>query len=108
MIISRALGKTQSTYGNFATVIAILWWFYLQAQVTLLGAQLNVVLKERLHPRSLFGGPSTEADYRALEAYAAEATYHESEEVRARFSGDGEQQPGPRPARPAGSAADKR
>ncbi|HZD87150.1 MAG TPA: YihY/virulence factor BrkB family protein [Gaiellaceae bacterium] len=110
LIISRELSKTQSTYGNFATVITILWWFYLQAQVTLLGAQLNVVLKERLYPRSLFGGPSTEGDYRAFEAYAEEATYHEREEVQADFSGGPEQQPpqGPPPARRAGSATDRR
>jgi membrane protein len=84
-IISRKLNGAQSTYGNFATVITMLWWFYLQAQITLLGAQLNVVLKERLHPRSLFGGPETDADHRALEAYAEEETYHEREEVDARF-----------------------
>ena len=87
LIVSRYLNNAQSTYGNFATVITILFWFYLQAQITLLGAQLNVVLKERLYPRSLAGGPETEADRRALEAYAQEATMHESEEVHARFDG---------------------
>ncbi|HET8976958.1 MAG TPA: YhjD/YihY/BrkB family envelope integrity protein, partial [Solirubrobacteraceae bacterium] len=54
-IISRHLKSAQSTYGHFATVTTILWWFYLQSIITLLGAQLNVVLKERLHPRSLAG-----------------------------------------------------
>jgi YihY family inner membrane protein len=63
-IISRKLGGSQGTYGRFATVITILWWFYLQAQVTLLGAQLNVVLRERLHPRSVSGEAATEADRR--------------------------------------------
>jgi len=106
LIISRELSKTASTYGSFATVITILWWFYLQAQVTLVGAQLNVVLKERLYPRSLFGGPDTDADRRALESYAEEATYHESEHVEATFN-DGGQQPGRQPARRAGSAGDK-
>ncbi|MDX6479590.1 MAG: hypothetical protein QOG85_100 [Gaiellaceae bacterium] len=86
-IISNRLNSAQSTYGTFATVIVMLWWFYLEAQVTLLGAQLNVVLKERLHPRSLVGGPETEADHRALEAYAEEATFHESEEVEAYVDG---------------------
>jgi YihY family inner membrane protein len=84
-IITRHLGSAQSTYGNFATVITMLWWFYLQAQITLLGAQLNVVLKEHLHPRTFFGGPTTEADYRALESYADEATYHERHEVESHF-----------------------
>jgi YihY family inner membrane protein len=64
-IISSHLKNAQSTYGHFATVITILWWFYIQAQVTLLGAQLNVVLAEKLYPRSLVGEPKTEGDRRA-------------------------------------------
>src|SRR5437763_9989061 len=57
-------------------------WFYLQAVVTLLGAQLNVVLKERLHRRSVVDAPQTEADHRALQAYAEERAYHPEEKVR--------------------------
>jgi YihY family inner membrane protein len=53
LIISRYLKNAQSSYGHFATVITILWWFYLQSMITLLGAQLNVVLKEHDYPRSL-------------------------------------------------------
>jgi YihY family inner membrane protein len=62
LIISRYLKNAQSTYGHFATVITILWWFYLQSIITLLGAQLNVVLKQHSYPRSLVKGepaPST-------------------------------------------------
>jgi YihY family inner membrane protein len=81
-IISRHLKSAQSTYGHFATVITILWWFYLESIVTLLGAQLNVVLKERLYPRSLVGAPRTEADRRLLQAYAEERTYQREEVVR--------------------------
>jgi YihY family inner membrane protein len=53
LIISRYLQNAQSTYGHFATVITILWWFYLQSMITMLGAQLNVVLKQHSYPRSL-------------------------------------------------------
>jgi len=68
-----------------------------------------VVATRRLYPRSLFGGPSTDADRRALEAYAEEATYAEEEEVDARFTGDAaKQQPARPPARPAGSAGERR
>ena len=52
VIISRYLQNAESTYGNFATVITILWWFYLSGILTLLGAQLNVVLRKCLWPRS--------------------------------------------------------
>jgi membrane protein len=80
-IISRHLKSAQSTYGHFATVITILWWFYLQAVITMLGAQLNVVLKHGFYPRSLVG-PETEADHRALQAYAEERKYHPQEQVQ--------------------------
>jgi YihY family inner membrane protein len=60
LIISRYLKNAQSTYGHFATVITILWWFYLQSIITMLGAQLNVVLKQHSYPRSLTGAAQPE------------------------------------------------
>jgi YihY family inner membrane protein len=81
LIISHYLKNAQSTYGHFATVITILWWFYLQSNITLLGAQLNVVLKEGFFPRSLTDAPDTPADHRVLEAYAGERTYHPGQRV---------------------------
>jgi membrane protein len=84
LIVSHYLQNAQSTYGHFATVITILWWFYLQAIITLLGAQLNVVLKEGLYPRTLVGAPKTAADHRVLEAYAAERTYHPEQRITTR------------------------
>lgn len=53
LIISRYLQNAEATYGNFATVITLLWWFYLTGILVLLGAQLNAVLEDRLWPRSL-------------------------------------------------------
>ena len=84
VIIANRLKHAQATYGHFATVITILWWFYLSSVVTLLGAQLNVVLKERMYPRSVVDAPQTEADQRALQAYAQERTYQPEEKVEAR------------------------
>lgn len=85
LIIARYLHYTENTYGNFATVITLLWWFYLQSVITLVGAQLNVVLKERLHPRGLVDLPATDADYRAYQAYAQERTYQPHQRVQAVF-----------------------
>jgi len=86
LIISHYLSNAQSTYGNFATVITMLWWFYITSIVTLLGAQLNVVLKERLYPRGLVDAPDTEADHRLYDNYAKERTYHEDEQVHTSFA----------------------
>jgi YihY family inner membrane protein len=85
LIVSHYLQNAQSTYGHFATVITILWWFYIQSIITLLGAELNVVLKERYYPRSVVGAPRTSADRRVLEAYAAERTYHPEQRVASRL-----------------------
>jgi YihY family inner membrane protein len=88
LIVSHYLQNAQSTYGHFATVITILWWFYIQSIITLLGAQLNVVLKHNFYPRSLANAPSTEADRRVLEAYAAERTYHPEQRVASRIEAE--------------------
>lgn len=85
LIIFRYLQNAQRIYGNFATVITILSWFYLQSVVTLVGAQLNVVLTERLHPRRLLTTPVTEADQRAYDSYAKERTYHADQRVQIEF-----------------------
>jgi YihY family inner membrane protein len=86
-IISSRLQSAGSTYGAFATVIVILWWFYIQGMVSMLGAQLNVVLKEHLYPRGLVGVPDTEADKRTYDAYAKEKTFHDNQVVESEFTG---------------------
>jgi YihY family inner membrane protein len=91
-IISSRLQSAGSTYGTFATVITILWWFYIQGIVSMLGAQLNVVLKEHLYPRGLVGVPDTEADSRAYDAYAKEKTFHDNQVVDSEFTGKERQQ----------------
>ena len=84
LIVFRYLQNAERIYGNFATVITMLSWFYLQSVVTLIGAQLNVVLKERLHPRGLATAPVTEADHRAYDAYIKERT-HPNQRVHTDF-----------------------
>jgi len=94
LIISRYLNSAQSTYGNFATVITVLWWFYLQAQITLLGAQLNVVLKKGLHPRSLIGEPGREPHAGSTGTQPAQAIPYERSEVEGRCEGERVEGPG--------------
>ena len=61
---------SKSAYGIFGSVLAILAWFYLQAQITLYVVELDVVRARKLWPRSLAPPPLTHADIRAYEAYA--------------------------------------
>jgi uncharacterized BrkB/YihY/UPF0761 family membrane protein len=57
-------------YGTFALVIGVLAWLHLGAQMSLYGAEINVVLARKLYPRSLFGPPDTAADQQTLRALA--------------------------------------
>jgi hypothetical protein len=52
-------------YGSLAVVIGLLAWIYFGAQLTLDAAEIDVVLAERLWPRSL-RGLHTDADRRAF------------------------------------------
>ena len=61
---------SNSAYGIFGSVLALLAWFYLQAQITLYVVELDVVRSWRLWPRSLVPPPLTQADMRAYQAYA--------------------------------------
>jgi membrane protein len=70
--------KTNAAYGTFAVVLGLLAWFFLQAQITLCVAELNVVRVMRLWPRSLVPPPLTAADLAAYQLYA-EATQRRPE-----------------------------
>jgi YihY family inner membrane protein len=68
--VSHQLKGASSTYGTFAIVIGLLTWIYLGAQVTLFAAEMNVVKRHRLWPRSISHEPPTLADERELEQLA--------------------------------------
>jgi membrane protein len=93
--IAHKLTSAKATYGNFAAVIVLMSWFYLQAQVVLLAAEINVVRQSRLWPRALVDAPATSADYRAYEAYAKREQYEPDEEVDTHF---GDEEEAKRPA----------
>jgi hypothetical protein len=68
--LNHVVRHASSTYGLFALVIGVLTWLHLGAQMTLFGAEINVVLARRLYPRSLFGPPEEPADQKTLTALA--------------------------------------
>jgi membrane protein len=65
LYVSKLVKDASETYGGFAVVVGLLSWLYLGAQVTLISAEVNVVLARRLWPRSIAGSLSP-ADQRAL------------------------------------------
>jgi membrane protein len=91
--ITHTVKNASSTYGFFAIVIGLLAWIYLQAQVLLYAAEVNVVRLHRLYPRALFPPPPTDADRRAYQHYA------EAEDRADAAQPDGEREPAQGPAR---------
>ena len=69
--VDHQLKHAKPLYGVFAIVLGLLAWLYLGAQLTIFAAEINVVRRRRLWPRSLFA-PLIDADKRALTS-AAEA-----------------------------------
>lgn len=53
LLVTHQLNHASSRYGVFGVVLGLLAWLYLQAEVTLYAAEIDVVLVKRLWPRSL-------------------------------------------------------
>ncbi len=68
--IGRELQHATNTYGFFAIVIVLLSWIYLGAQLFLLAAEINVVKRFRLWPRSMTQPPLIAADRLVFERLA--------------------------------------
>lgn len=83
-IVADRVQSSSDVYGTFALVIGLLAWIYLGAQLTLYGAEVNVVHTHHLWPRSL-RGDRTESDERALRRSAGQEVRREDEIVSVGF-----------------------
>lgn len=85
-IVDRRIRGATQIYGFFGIVLGLLGWLYLSAQVLLVGAEFNVVLKRRLWPRSVVDHPPmTGPDRRVLAAEATEEAARPEQSVRVEF-----------------------
>jgi YihY family inner membrane protein len=53
--VTQVLKGSSQTYGGFAAVVGMLAWLLIAAEITLMAAEVNVVLARKLWPRSLAG-----------------------------------------------------
>jgi YihY family inner membrane protein len=84
--VTHQLKNASNVYGTFALVIGLLVWLYLGAQITLLCAEVNVVLVNGLWPRSLLQKPPlAEADRRTMSRGAKKEERIKEEEVSVSF-----------------------
>jgi membrane protein len=82
--VERTVSRASDTYGTFALVIGLLSWFWLFSHLLLLAAEVNVVLRRRLWPRSLTGELEA-ADRSALQRTAEAMRQDERQEILVRF-----------------------
>jgi hypothetical protein len=79
-------------------VIGLLTWIYIGAQVTLAAAEVNVVRRRHLWPRSFLPPPRRPQDRTALRMEAEEHEVNPAEEIDVRFRAERHYRvPGPGP-----------
>jgi len=81
-VVGHQLNRASELYGTFGVVLGLLTWLFLQAELTLFAAEVDVILARRLWPRSITPGKADQAD-----------------------QADQAQQTGDKDARPAGSSS---
>ena len=97
-LVGHQLRHAQEVYGFFGSVLGLLSWLYLGAQVTLYAAEVNVVVARRLWPRSIVQPPLTRADERTLAAIVRQEERRPEQSVTVTFEPDPQDQPATRDA----------
>jgi hypothetical protein len=87
-LVGHNLRHAGEVYGAFALVLGTLAWIYLGAELSLYAAEVNVVFKNRLWPRSIVQPPLTEADKEVLDRIAAEGERRPEQHVESYFDVD--------------------
>ena len=98
-VVGHQLHRASELYGTFGIVLGLLAWLYLQAEVTLYAAEIDVVVARRLWPRSLLSDePEEPAEHAETGAPADEAAglagERRAEEARRGAGSSLEGQPG--------------
>jgi YihY family inner membrane protein len=89
-LVGHQLRHASQVYGFFASVLGLVSWLYLGAQVSLYAAELNVVKARSLWPRSIVQPPLTEADKRAFDDIALQGERRPEQSVTSSWSEGGE------------------
>jgi YihY family inner membrane protein len=92
-LVGHNLRHAGQVYGTFAIVLGTLTWIYIGSQVSLYAAEANVVLTNRLWPRSIVQPPLTDADKEVLDRIAAVGERRPEQRVQSSFADEDEGRP---------------
>jgi uncharacterized BrkB/YihY/UPF0761 family membrane protein len=84
-VLPRLVARSGAVYGSFATIVGIFTLMFIVGQVLVVSAEVAVVRRRRLWPRSLDPTRPTDADRRALTALARTQERLPVERIDARF-----------------------
>ncbi|HVF14552.1 MAG TPA: YihY/virulence factor BrkB family protein [Acidimicrobiales bacterium] len=87
-LVGHQLRYASQVYGYFASVLGLVSWLFLGAQVTLYAAEANVVWARRLWPRSIVQPPLTDADKRAFDNIALQGERRPEQSVVSTWDDD--------------------
>lgn len=86
-VVHHYLRDDNAVYGTFGTVLGLIAWFSVAAQLTVYCAELNPYLVHRLWPRGMVQPPLTEADQRLAALQATTSQFRPEVEVQVRVKG---------------------
>jgi YihY family inner membrane protein len=76
---------SDTVYGVFGTVLALIAWIYIAVEVTVYCAEINVVLSRRLWPRAMVQPPLTEADRASMALQALQNQRRPEQHIEVTF-----------------------
>lgn len=85
-LVGHQLKHTSQIYGYFGSILGLLAFLYLAAEITMYAAELNVVWTRKLYPRSITAPPLTAADRRVLSDIAKATKRRPEQQVEVDFS----------------------
>ncbi len=84
-LVGHQLRHASQLYGYFGSVLGLVSFLYLAAQITLICAEINVVKARHLYPRSLVSPPFTPADVAVLTDIILQSQRRLEQTVRVEF-----------------------
>ncbi|MDQ6928277.1 MAG: YihY/virulence factor BrkB family protein [Actinomycetota bacterium] len=87
-LVGHQLRHASQVYGYFASVLGLVSWLFLGAQLTLYAAEANVVWARQLWPRSIVQPPLTDADKRAFDDIALQGERRPEQSVKSIWDDD--------------------
>ena len=85
LLVGHTLRHSSQVYGYFGSVLGLISFLYLAAELTVYAAEVNVVRLRRLYPRSIAPPPLTAADRADLSAIATQGERRPEQRVHVHF-----------------------